>query len=785
MKATVPGTVHTDLMTEGIIPDPFYGMNENLVQWVDSLQWLYRREFNVSREMLREKYIELVAEGLDTFAEVRINRKTVAATANMFITHRIDIKRYLRRGRNIIEILFDSPTMRSRALETSHGMLRVALASHRVYARKAQYSFSWDWGPRLTTSGIWQNISLEAHSGPQLKHPFARVVSLHPQIAVVQISVDVEHATRRSLKLRTSAEMEGWSDSTVTHVKDTTATARLYIPNPRLWWPNGYGDHPIYTAHLSLLDEGVEVDATDVKFAIRTVKLLQEKDDEGKTFIVEVNGVKIFCKGADWIPCDSFLPRIQDATYERLIAFAKDAHMNMIRVWGGGIYEREVFYNLCDRHGMMVWQDFMFACAEYPEERWFLDQVKAEASSVVRRLRNHASIVVWCGNNECEWVFCTENPGKSPDEMVGTPIFKGILPNICRELDGTRPYWRSSPFGSGFPNSESDGNHHQWSVWSFWKDYREYESDNGRFLAEFGFQAPANVQTFNEVLPPNDRHPQSAAFEYHNKQAEGPERLIRFQAAHHRVTTDFDGFIYKCQLVQAEALKCAVEHWRRRKFKTAGALFWQLNDCWPVSSWAVIDSALRPKAAWYFAKRFYDPVLVSFKKSNSNIEIHLTNDRLAAISGTVKIALRSFDGESSWSKMQSAKISANASKRLFTIPSERFESSDKSSHYLHAQFIVDGAVVAENRFFFEEPKRLLLPPARVSVSVIESYDSVRRLSVTADRFVKYLRLEVEGEDAQFDDNYFDLDAGGKKEIQALSKLGAGELQQRLKLTWLT
>jgi beta-mannosidase len=785
MKASVPGTVHTDLMAAGIIPDPFYGMNENLVQWVDSQKWLYRRHFNVSMEMLQERYIELVAEGLDTFAEVRINRKTVAIIANMFITHRIGIKRYVHRGLNTIEIIFDSPTMHSKALEKLHGVLRVAQQSQRVYARKAQYSFNWDWGPTLATSGIWKSISLEAHSGPQLKHPFACVLSLHARMAVVQISVDIDHATRRTLKLRTSVGMEGWSDSTVVHVKGKKAMVRLHIPNPRVWWPNGYGDHPIYIARLSLLDEGKEVDSIEVPFAIRTVKLLQEKDDEGKTFIVEVNGVKIFCKGADWIPCDSFLPRIQDSTYERLLAYARDAHMNMIRVWGGGIYEQDIFYNLCDRLGLMVWQDFMFACGEYPQERWFLDQVKEEALSVVRRLRNHASIVVWCGNNECEWIFCTENPGRTPDDMNGARIFNDILPATCKEHDGTRPYWRSSPFGMGFPNGESDGTHHQWTVWSFWKDYKEYENDNARFVAEFGFQAPANRQTFEESLLPNDCHPQSAVFEHHNKQVEGPERLIRFQAAHHRVSTDFDGFIYKSQLVQAEALKCAVEHWRRRKFKTAGALFWQINDCWPVSSWAVIDSALRPKAAYYFAKKFYDPVLVSFKKLNDTVEVYLTNDRLTRISGTLRITLRSFDGEWRWSKKQSVKVPANASKPLFTIDSHQYDSCDKSTHYLHAQFFVDDGLVSENRFFFEEPKRLRLPPAHVSVIVKTGNDATRRLLVTADRFVKYLRLEVDGEDVLFSDNYFDLDAGGKKEIQVLSRLGAEELRRKIQLTWLT
>jgi beta-mannosidase len=782
MKASVPGTVHTDLLARGILADPFVGMNENPAQWVDTQQWVYRRRFKISPKMLREPRIELLAEGLDTFAEIRINRKAVALTANMFIAHRISIKRYLRKGLNTIEILFDSPTVRSKALEERHGRLRVALEPHRVYTRKAQYSFGWDWGPKFTTSGIWKNIRIESCSGPRLNHPFARVRSVRPEMAIVELSVEIEHATRGTLNLRSSVEKGAWGATNIVRVTGSTASILVHIPNPGLWWPNGYGDQVLYHAHISLLDDETEIDSIELPFAIRTVRLMQENDDEGTTFILEVNGVKIFCKGADWIPSDTFIPRIPDSTYERLLGLAKESHMNMIRVWGGGFYEQDVFYNLCDRLGLMVWQDFMFACGEYPQDRWFLDEVKSEASSVVRRLRNHPSIVVWCGNNECEWIFCTENAGKSPDDMSGARIFSGILPAICKVLDGTRPYWRSSPFGTNFPNGESDGNHHQWTVWSFWKDYKEYENDKGRFITEFGFQAPANRRTFEDVLPEKDCTPQSPSFEHHNKQVEGPERLIRFQAAHHRISTDFDGFIYKCQLVQAEALKCAVEHWRRRKFLTAGTLFWQLNDCWPVSSWAVIDSALRPKAAYYFAKQFYAPLLVSFKTTAGGIEVHFTNDRLKPVSGTWKIELRSFNGKRRWSRERSAKVAGNSSSRLLSVGSAEYTGFDSATHYLHAQFLIEGAVVAMNRFFFEEPKRLRLPVADVSAVLRKGKEGACRLSIKADRFVKYLRLELE--DVLFDDNYFDLDAGEWREIMFNSTLGVNDIKKKLRLRWL-
>jgi beta-galactosidase/beta-glucuronidase len=283
--------------------------------------------------------------------------------------------------------------------------------------------------------------------------------------------------------------------------------------------------------------------------------------------------------------------------------------------------------DLCDRLGLMVWQDFMFACGEYPETPWFMAQVRDEAEKAVARLRNHPSVVLWCGNNECEWLYCTEHPDRSPGDMTGARIFRDVLPSVVRRMDGTRPWWRSSPFGAGFPNAETSGNHHQWDVWSRWKDYTEYENDNARFVTEFGFQAPPHIRTLEEVTLPEERHPQSRVMEHHNKQVEGTERLIRFVAAHHRLPRDLAEFVDRGQLVQAEALKCAAEHWRRRKYLTAGVLFWQLNDCWPVTSWSVIDSRMRPKAAWYYARRFFAPLLVSFRRRPAAPEVWITSDR--------------------------------------------------------------------------------------------------------------------------------------------------------------
>lgn len=781
MNASVPGTVHTDLLSNKIIPDPYYRANENAVQWIDLQQWIYRRQFDVTPDMMKERRIELVADGLDTFAAISINGRPVGTTANMFVEHRFDVKRYLRSGKNTIEILFDSPTVRSRKLEKQFGRLQVALGSHRVFVRKAQYSFGWDWGPKLTTSGIWRPIYLVAWSGVRIRDVVVRVVSIKRREAVVRVEFELDAVPSRQGALHIAVVGEGERVEGSAPVRAKTVSMSLRIHNPKLWWPNGYGEQPLYSAVVSLHGGQGEREKKKVTFGIRTVQLSQEKDREGTSFVIMINGKKVYCKGANWIPSDTFIPRIPHSTYERLLMMAKNAHMNMVRVWGGGIYEEEIFYEQCDRLGLMVWQDFMYACGEYPEQPWFLKQAKEEAGKAVCRLRNHPSIVLWCGNNECEWLYCTENPGKSPNDMSGSTIFRDLLPGVCEKFDGTRPYWRSSPFGRGFPNNESNGNHHQWGIWSEWKDYPEYEKVLARFITEFGFQAPANVNTFEDVTLPSDRHAQSAVMEHHNKQTQGTERLFRFQAGHYELGATFEDFIYKGQLVQAEALKCAIEHWRRRKFKTAGSLFWQLNDCWPVSSWAVIDSALRPKAAYFYAKRSFAPVLITVRRSDGILECWGINDTFEAIHGNLEVVLRSFDGRKNWSKSKAVKLPNNSSVCLDRFEEEVLPLADSCKQYVHVRLLTGSSLLSENRYFFKEPKHLKLPRAIVTTDVHQVGDRRFSADVRTDAFAKNVWLSVKGHDTVVSDNYFDLEPGGSRVILLESSAPIAELKNGMQV----
>jgi beta-mannosidase len=783
LPADVPGTVHTDLIRNEVIPDPYYRMNERDVQWVDLLRWEYSRDLVVDRSMLESETVTLVAEGLDTFAAIYINGKKVGETDNMFIAYRFDLKQHLRSGKNRITVLFDSPEVRSRELERTHGPLLVALEPQRVYARKAQYSYGWDWGPKLTTSGIWRDIYIEYYHNAKIRDPFVKIVSLDENEAVVDISADIDRCTDDPLQFYIRIEDRDRIIESTVPADDGYACVRVVIPNPRRWYPNGYGEQELYIAVLELLSADNEViDSSAVSFGLRTVALVRKPDHIGESFIIEVNGVPVFCKGANWIPADNFIPRIPDSRYETLLTRAREAHMNMIRVWGGGIYEQDIFYDLCDRLGLLVWQDFMFACGEYPEHDEFLAGVEREVRQNVKRLRNHPSVALWCGNNECEYLFCNGQPGCTPDDMKGATIFRNLLPKVCDETDGTRPYWRSSPFGTGHPNETANGNHHQWEVWSNWKDYREYSKTLPRFVTEFGFQGPADARTFEEVTEKRDRHFQSEVMEHHNKQVDGTERLYRFQASHYTIENDFATFIHRGQLVQAEALKHGVEHWRRNKFVTAGAVYWQLNDCWPVSSWSAIDSGLRAKAAYYFSKKFFNPVLVSFHDAGESIEVWVTNDTLREFRAHIQLVGRTFGGEVLYTKKIKTDIGANDSVCVLRLPRKKFSPYDPGTTYLYAGLSADGTIVTENRFFFNETKHLSLPVPKIVVRARRKNGHTYAVRLETDLFAKGVALSVDRVDAELSDNYFDLDPGVPYEVYVTLPRDIANLRERISVS---
>ncbi|MFQ5651363.1 MAG: glycoside hydrolase family 2 protein [bacterium] len=761
LKGCVPGTIHTDLIANQLLEDPFYRDNELRTQWVDKATWLYRKEFQVTEEHLSTHAIHLVAEGLDTIADIFLNGRKVAHTENMHITHRFEVKRYLKAGRNELCISFSSPTLHGKRLEAEHGVLCETHQSHRLYMRKAQYSFGWDWGPVLPTCGIWKSIYLEAFNTVRIKDALVRpTLDKGLQTATLDVEIELERFTQDGMTFQAVIEVDDIGKEVA--IKTERESVQFTIERPKLWWPAGYGDQHLYRLHLKLFADGESQDSRELHFGIRKLELVQGKDPVGESFLFRINDVPIYCKGANWIPADNFLPRVPPEHYQTLLQMAKDANMNMIRVWGGGVYEHDIFYALCDQMGLLVWQDFMFACGACPEYEGYRHNVAKEVESVVKRLRNHPCIVLWCGNNESEWMWYGSTR-VSYEDMPGLSLFQELIPGICSRLDPTRPYWPSSPFGGTDPNSQEKGNQHQWDIWSHWQDFTTVENDNSRFISEFGFQAPANLPTLERVTLPDDRHPQHEIIEFHNKQVEGQERLFRFLAGHVQMPSSFQDFIYKCQLVQGEALKRCIEHWRRNKFQTAGSLVWQLNDCWPVASWSLIDSELTPKAAYFCVKRAFQPIMVALFRQMENISVWVINDTLRRLSAVLILKTLSFLGECKFEEKVTAEVQPNCSCNIHRVEL-RDLNLDEASTYLIAELWVDGERASENRLFFKRFKHLRLPVPVFEKRLCSLKDGTYLLTLRSSSFAKSVHIAL-NKQGTIEDNSFDLEANCEKKIR--------------------
>ncbi len=638
IAAEIPGTVHTDLLAAGLIADPFYSDNERRLQWIHEIDWSYETVFDLPPDFEPAQACHLIFEGLDTIAEIRLNGRQLGRTENMFRRFEYPVDSLLKKNENLLQITFFSPTVYGRAKEAVHGKLEVPHASERVYVRKAQYSFGWDWGPRYPAMGIWRPVYLLQAAGPRIKNFRFHTASLTGRAAEVMVEMEFRGKMPAAGKLRLTLSGDRTVYSRELPPERPGPLQHTFtVPEPKLWWPAGYGEAYLYTLKLEILDEENKIrDSLEKRVGIRTVTL--ETRDKGKNvFRFVVNGRDIFAKGANWIPSDAFLPRMSPSTYRTLLEMARNANMNFIRVWGGGIYEPELFYELCDELGLLIWQDFMFACGAYPEDADFLENIGAEIRENVNRLQHHPSIALWCGNNENEWIWFREFH-QLPKTMPGFKIYHRQIPVILQRLDPLRPYWPSTPFGDETdPNAELSGNRHQWDIWSRWADYTEVSADRSLFVTEFGFQAPANRSTLETVIPLTERTVQGEIFEFHNKQVEGNERLFRFLAGHLPVNTGWQEFIYLTQLNQGLALKACLEHWRKRAPAAAGSIIWQLNDCWPVSSWSLIDSGLRPKLSWYFVKQAFEPRLICFEKSAETLRIIVLNQLPEEFAGNVKL----------------------------------------------------------------------------------------------------------------------------------------------------
>jgi beta-mannosidase len=767
-KAQVPGCVHRDLLRHGLIPDPFWGRNEHAVQWVSDRTWEYRVTFFVDRECLAEDNVDLVADGLDTLATVVINGRVVSRTDNMFAGIRVPVRRHLKPGRNEVLVRFESATRyiaRERREHRPREINDPVGGCTRI--RKQQCQFGWDWAPRLVTAGIWRGMRLEAWS--ENRFVDVRIGQQHDRKTdTVTLTFSPELARRhRATECRGVVSRDGIA---VADIRD----GRARISQPQLWWPNGQGEQPLYDVYLELWSAGRRLDTWTRRIGLRTIELERKRDRWGESFQFVVNGRPIFAKGASWIPAHSFVGGLKRADYEPLVRAAAQANMNMLRGWGGGIYEHECFYDLCDELGLLVWQDFMFACTLYPGDAAFLKSVAAEAEYQVRRLRNRTCLALWCGNNEVEMLNAPELAKPRPRAAYDT-VFRRILPAAVKAHDGVTAYWRSSPSqadGRALNDPERSGNTHYWDVWHLLKPVKSYELKVFRFVSEFGMQSFPSLATARTFSPPDQLNIFSPVLENHQKNPLGNRFILDYLARRYRYPKDYAALAYLSQLNQAYCLQVGVEHYRRNQPRCMGTLYWQLNDCWPVASWSSLEFGGRGKALHHAARRFYAPLLVSahvpgdervaignrLESTVRDVHLHTISEATSPVRGVLGWELFHLGGRVILAGHKRVVLRPRTSAFQQSLDLKRpIEKFGRENLYLRIALEVDGSCISEETVFLAPPRTLALERAAAEVDFTRRSPDTWSLSFRSPAFQHRLAYEFDGlETRQESDNWFDL-----------------------------
>lgn len=774
-SAHVPGSVYADLMADGTMPDPFWRENELDAFERMKKDYVYQRTFTVTEAQLAHPHVELVCEGLDTLAHVSLNGREIAFTDNMHITWVWDVKEQLHAGENTLEIRFDSPILYcAKKAEEAPGWESSDATPGFRHLRKAHCMFGWDWGPRLPDAGIWRPIFLRTWDAARLEN--ALMLQAHHD-GVVDVTIRPEIAGESAWSAEITAP-----DGEVMIIPETTAAEQVItIEHPQLWWPNGLGKQPLYRVTVRLATGDTRV----WRIGLRTMTVSREKDEWGEEFCHVVNGVKVFAMGADYIPEDNILARVTPERTRRLLEDCKAANFNAIRVWGGGYYPDDAFYDICDELGLLVWQDLMYACAFYDLTPDFERSIRAETQQNVARLRHHASLALICGNNEMEmfmagansalinhrtWEFVPTYPHHITDYVK---MFEYILPAIVKETAPQTYWWPASPSSGGnfdAPNDENRGDNHYWDVWHGEKPFTEYRKFFFRYASEFGFQSFPCLKSVEQFTLPDDRNIFSRVMERHQRNQAANGKILSYLSQTFRYPNSFDDLLYASQLMQAEAIRYGVEHWRRNRGRCMGAIIWQLNDIWPVASWASIDYYGRWKALHYAAKRFFAPVMISAEEEGElsqnpkineyhpaplekSFRLNVCNETLRDVTGEVVWALRTPDGEIVRQNQQTLTIPAMSAKWL-----DKVDCADASltGHYVSFAFVVDDVALSEGTCIFCAPKHFEFVDPRLTVETRGD-----TLVVTSHAYAKQVWLESEDADLLLDDNAFDMNPGTK------------------------
>lgn len=781
--ARVPGCVHLDLMSAGEIDDPYDRDNEDRLHWIGETDWVYQRRFHVDAAVLKRDRVLLRCEGLDTLATITLNGRKLAATDNQYRAYEFDIKRRLKAGDNTLRIRFASAMKYVRRRAKRDRVLPAwGVGDYKLdgggWVRKNPSNFGWDWGPMLVTCGIWRPISILAFDDARLGDIHLRQKH-HGKRVTVEAHVAAETAGphKGKLQARVALSLRGERVAQATAaVNRGKAEVSLAVDKPQRWWPRGMGDQPLYDVAVELLDEGGRViDVRHKRIGLRTLELVREKDKWGESFHFACNGVPFFVKGANWIPADTFIPSLTENDYRDLIHSAADAHMNMLRVWGGGIYEQDWFYDLCDEMGLCVWQDFMFACGTYPGfDAEFRDNVREEARDNVRRLRHHACLALWCGNNELEQGLVDDTWTDSAMSWTDyKKLFDTLLPGVVKEFDPDTTYWPSSPHSPignrrNF-NDPTCGDAHLWSVWHARMPYEWYRTTEHRFVSEFGFQSFPEPRTVATYTRPQDRNVTSYVMERHQRSGIGNSVIIGYMLDWFGLPTGFDNTLWLTQILQGLAIKYAVEHWRRHMPRTMGSIYWQLNDCWPVASWSSIDSLHRWKALHYAAKKFHAPLLVSGVEvpaaGAQTVDIHVSSDRLRSEGAAVRWTVTTVVGETLDSGSKALRTPKNASRKVHTLNvAGLVKAHGVRDLLIWLDLEVQGEAVSSNLVSFAKPKHMHLGDPAMRLAVADAGGGRFRVTVEAERSALWAWLELGDHDFRADDNFFHVRPGKPVEV---------------------
>ncbi len=786
LPASVPGTVHQDLIDNGKLVNPFFGKNEEIVQWVEKEDWVYKTQFVVDKAQLERQDAILCFEGLDTYADIYLNGSLLKRTDNMFVGYELPVKDVLREGENHLQVLFHSPIKQALPqwetdgfdypADNDHSKARVS-----IYSRKAPYSYGWDWGIRLTTSGIWRPVTLCFYDAVRIADWHVQQTSVNADYAKVNNVFEIFNINSAAQQAAITLTYAYKDEAKTAEQKQVTLqpgqntiTIPTEIQQPRLWMPNGWGEAALYDVEVTVKVNDIAVAQEAKRVGLRDIKVVMEDDKDGKSFYFMVNGQLMFAKGANFIPNDALLPNVTPERYQRLMQDVKDANHNMIRVWGGGIYEDEAFYNAADEMGILVWQDFLFACTTYPSDPNFLRRVREEAEYNIKRLRNHASLAMWCGNNEIYegmrywgWSKKYKNPAIWEEMKAGyDKLFRQLLPEMVAQYDSGRFYMHSSPYEAnwGRPDSWKIADSHNWGIWYGQKPFETLDTEIPRFMSEYGFQAFPEMKTIATFAEPKDYALESDVMNAHQKATIGNALIKKTMALYYDVPEDFEELVYKGLVLQGFGIRHGIEAHRRNRPYCMGSLYWQLNDSWPVVSWSGIDYYGNWKAMHYQAKRACAPLLLNAIKEGESLNIYILSDELNGHKdATLYVRLMDFNGKVLHKESAKVSVSGNTSALLHRMDYTTMAKAPERTFLLMTLKSKDGKTLSKEIYYFNYPKDQQLPEADIRYKV-KQFDGKCEVTLHTKQLVRDVFVEIPIQGARFSDNFFDMLPGETKKV---------------------